>query len=169
MTKPACPIIAIEEHYWDKELAGQYAGVEGTRRPDQLERLYDLGALRIREMDEAGVDIQVISHGAPSLQKVKADIAVALGTRVNDRLAAAESTTDCGGKSPIRRRQSFFATKRPQAGCEASRSKTAAPSAAALCPPGMTVPRTSLGSVSCSLWQWKKCPSLAPASAHCQS
>jgi 2,3-dihydroxybenzoate decarboxylase len=87
--KPACPIIAIEEHYWDKELAGQYAGVEGTRRPDQLERLYDLGALRIREMDEAGVDIQVLSHGAPSLQKLKADVAVQLGARVNDRLAAA--------------------------------------------------------------------------------
>ncbi len=86
---PDCPIIAIEEHYWDKELSGQYQGVEGSRRPDQLERLYDLGALRIREMDEVGVDLQVVSHGAPSLQKLKADIAVELGQRVNDRLAAA--------------------------------------------------------------------------------
>ena len=87
--KPNCPIIAIEEHYWDKELAAHYSGVEGFRDPVMLERLYDLGALRLKEMDAAGIDMQVISHGAPSLQKLRSDVAVGLGTRVNDRLAAA--------------------------------------------------------------------------------
>ena len=87
--KPNCPIIAIEEHYWDKELAATYSGVEGSRDPAMLERLYDLGALRLKEMDAAGIDMQVISHGAPSLQKLRADVAVGLGARVNDRLAAA--------------------------------------------------------------------------------
>ena len=54
-----------------------------------MERLFDLGALRLKEMDEAGIDMQVISHGAPSAQKLPADGAAALVRGVNDRLAAA--------------------------------------------------------------------------------
>jgi 2,3-dihydroxybenzoate decarboxylase len=89
LKKPQCPVIAIEEHYWDEELAKTYSGVESTRRDDQLKRLYDLGDLRIKDMDEAGVDMQIISHGAPSAQKLSGDDAVPLVKRVNDRLAAA--------------------------------------------------------------------------------
>ena len=87
--KPNCPIITIEEHYWDKELAAQYVGVEGSRDPAMLERLYDLGQIRIKDMDVHGIDMQVLSHGAPSMQKISGEIAVGLATRVNDRLAAA--------------------------------------------------------------------------------
>ena len=83
------PVIALEEHYWDHELAAQLQGAEGTRSADMLQRLYDLGDLRLREMDEAGIDIQVLSHGAPSAQKLDASIAVDLTRRVNDRLAEA--------------------------------------------------------------------------------
>src|SRR5438270_12936066 len=92
LKKPQCPVIAIGEHYWDEELAKTYSGVESTRRDDQLKRLYDLGDLRIKDMDEAGVDMQIISHGAPSAQKLSGDDAVALVKRVNDRLAAAIAT-----------------------------------------------------------------------------
>jgi 2,3-dihydroxybenzoate decarboxylase len=87
--KPNCPVIAIEEHYWDKELTSHYQGVEAMRDPEMLRRLYDLGDLRIKEMDEAGVDMQVISHGAPSAQKLGGNVAVELTRQVNDRLAAA--------------------------------------------------------------------------------
>ena len=43
-----CPVIALEEHYWDKELAALFVGVEGVRDPEILKRLYDLGELRLR-------------------------------------------------------------------------------------------------------------------------
>jgi predicted TIM-barrel fold metal-dependent hydrolase len=88
LARPKCPVIALEEHYWDKELAAQFVGGEGVRDPAMLERLYDLGALRLKEMDEAGIDMQILSHGAPSAQKLSGDDAVALTRRVNDRLNA---------------------------------------------------------------------------------
>jgi 2,3-dihydroxybenzoate decarboxylase len=89
LERPKCQVIALEEHYWDKELAAQFPGNEGVRDPETLKRLYDLGELRLKEMDEAGVDVQIISHGAPSMQKVSGADAVAMARRVNDRLHAA--------------------------------------------------------------------------------
>src|ERR1700693_1399851 len=89
LKKPSCPVIAIEEHYWDRELSATYTGGEGVRNPEMMDRLFDLGALRIREMDEAGVDVQLISHGAPSAQKLAGPDAGAPTRRRHDRLAAA--------------------------------------------------------------------------------
>jgi 2,3-dihydroxybenzoate decarboxylase len=86
LQKPSCPVIALEEHYWDKELAERFPASDAVRDPGTLERLYDLGELRLREMDEAGVDMQVLSHGAPSAQKLSGADAIELTRRVNDRL-----------------------------------------------------------------------------------
>jgi predicted TIM-barrel fold metal-dependent hydrolase len=87
--KPNCPVIALEEHYWDQELVSSYQGVESIRDPETVKRIYDIGELRLKEMDEAGIDVQVLSHGAPSTQKLEGAMAVEVAQRVNDRLAAA--------------------------------------------------------------------------------
>jgi len=83
-TKPQ--VIALEEHYFDPEVRTHVSGLDATTTPRIVERLDDLGALRLKEMDEAGIDIQVLSHANPSLQKLDATTAVPLARRVNDRL-----------------------------------------------------------------------------------
>jgi predicted TIM-barrel fold metal-dependent hydrolase len=56
------------------------------------DRLYDVGAGRIRSMDAAGIDVQVLSHVQPGIQVLageQAELAVAVSREVNDWLAAA--------------------------------------------------------------------------------
>ena len=79
-------VIALEEHYWDEEVETHFKGRDQSRRNALMERLHDLGALRLKEMDEAGIDVQILSHGAPSLQRIDAETAVPLARRANDRL-----------------------------------------------------------------------------------
>jgi predicted TIM-barrel fold metal-dependent hydrolase len=81
------PVIALEEHYWDAEMAGHFPAGENKSHVSSL--LTEIGDVRLRSMDEAGIDIQVLSHGAPAAQKLSPDIAVELTRRVNDRLAEA--------------------------------------------------------------------------------
>jgi len=83
-TKPQ--VIALEEHYFDAEVRTHVSGLDATNAPRIVERLDDLGALRLKEMDENCIDIQVLSHANPSLQKLDAGTAVPLARRVNDRL-----------------------------------------------------------------------------------
>jgi predicted TIM-barrel fold metal-dependent hydrolase len=80
-------VVALEEHYWDAEVASHFKerGPE-MRNPQMLERLHDLGTLRLKEMDEAGIDLQVLSHGAPATQRMEGDLAVTVARNANDRL-----------------------------------------------------------------------------------
>jgi len=88
INSPKPLVIALEEHYWDPDLVALFPGREGKRVSDVERRLLDMGELRLREMDEAGIDIQVLSHGAPGTQKLNAEVATLMARQTNDRLAA---------------------------------------------------------------------------------
>jgi 2,3-dihydroxybenzoate decarboxylase len=80
-------VVALEEHYWDAEVASHFKdrGPE-MRNPQMLERLHDLGAKRLKEMDDAGIDLQVLSHGAPATQRIDGELAISVSRNANDRL-----------------------------------------------------------------------------------
>jgi predicted TIM-barrel fold metal-dependent hydrolase len=85
MEKPK--VIALEEHYFDPAVTQHFqaAGPE-ARLPELRNRLLDVGELRIREMDEAGIDVQVLSHAAPATQRMDAQTAIPVARNANDRL-----------------------------------------------------------------------------------
>src|SRR5919198_1375879 len=84
---PAKPyIVALEEHYLDPEVKRHITGLDVTNAPRVVERLDDVGELRLKEMDEAGIDLQVLSLANPGLQKLDSETAVRLARGVNDRL-----------------------------------------------------------------------------------
>jgi predicted TIM-barrel fold metal-dependent hydrolase len=81
-------VIALEEHYLDPEVKPHFTGIDSPGRPQLIARLEDVGQGRIAGMDAAGIDMQVLSHAAPSLQKWTDEGFVVVRARAaNDRLA----------------------------------------------------------------------------------
>ncbi len=88
--------ITLEEH-WATPAFLERTGRTPTRatalRQPRLagvaERLPDLDELRLREMDEAGIDVQVLSLTAPGVEQMEPKDAVALARATNDALVAA--------------------------------------------------------------------------------
>lgn len=78
-------VIALEEHYFDKELAARFEGGGGGHK--LVEKMYDHENMRLELMDKAGVDVHVFSHAAPSGQRLTETGSTELIRRVNDRLA----------------------------------------------------------------------------------
>jgi 5-carboxyvanillate decarboxylase len=70
-------------------LWGFYLGSPSPRATQIIERLQDLGEGRIRDMDERGVDRQVIAITAPGVQVFDRDTAVGLAREANDQLGEA--------------------------------------------------------------------------------
>ena len=87
-TSSGIEIIALEEHYWDKVVTDTFVGRNASRRGGLLDRLYDVGELRLKEMDDAGIDIQVLSHGAPSAQRLDVATGPGIARQANDHLHA---------------------------------------------------------------------------------
>ncbi len=89
--------IAIEEHFTTQtyqaylERVTEAGGLPTLGRlPPQLNtRMLDLGESRLRDMDEAGIDMQVLSLTPPGMEWVPVADASALARDINDELAAA--------------------------------------------------------------------------------
>jgi uncharacterized protein len=89
-------IIAIEEHF---QIAAIKKAVGSLTTASQMStamvnapsnaRLEDLGAGRLRAMDQTGIDVQVLSITSPGTQVLPASEAVPLARDANDQLAAA--------------------------------------------------------------------------------
>ena len=78
-------VIALEEHYADP--AAMALGDGGRRRTDALmTKLTDLGDLRLREMDSAGIDLQIISHAPSPIQQLAPAESRQVASAANDRL-----------------------------------------------------------------------------------
>jgi uncharacterized protein len=88
--------ITLEEHFATPEFFNgpgrelkNRAEQVGGRYANLLERLCDVGAKRIAEMDAAGIDMQVLSLSAPGVEQLEAADAIALARSTNDCLADA--------------------------------------------------------------------------------
>ena len=81
-------IIAVEEHFMHSALTEHFAAGAQKQPSPLVARLYDFAGIRLDEMDEAGIDMQVLSHQSPGSQRLAEDIAQAACRSVNDALAA---------------------------------------------------------------------------------
>lgn len=81
-------VIAIEEAFWTPAIRATYSpALIANRDRVSRGRLGDVGDQRIARMDEAGVDLQVLSHVCPGVQKIE-DVPTAnrLAREANDWL-----------------------------------------------------------------------------------
>ena len=75
-------LIAIEEHFVSPALRPFRKAPDHPRE----RKLADMGEVRLREMDEAGIDIQVLSENNPAAQNFDADTAPEMARASNDFL-----------------------------------------------------------------------------------
>ena len=89
--------IGTEEHLVTDEVAAAWNRLDPAASEDTLasvprgevgERLREAGERRVAAMDEAGLDVQVLSLTTPGLHNLPADEAAHLQVETNDRIAA---------------------------------------------------------------------------------
>jgi len=88
--------ITVEEHFISpsflngpgKEFTERFR--TGDARGKAIyERLQDVGAKRVSEMDAAGIDMQVLSLNSPGVEQAETDVAISVARDTNDFLADA--------------------------------------------------------------------------------
>jgi predicted TIM-barrel fold metal-dependent hydrolase len=91
-TKSVSRVVALEEAFLHPRVWELFPESLQRKYQPVRARLSDVGAERIRLMDAAGIDVQVLSHVQPGVQVLRDDqveLAVAVSSEVNDWLAAA--------------------------------------------------------------------------------
>lgn len=95
-------IVGLEEHLVTPQILDAWAVGPGSREgsdgafaapPALREQLTDLGSRRLNDMDEQGIDVQVLSVTSPGVQNLDPATAVALARHANDHIAAAVRAT----------------------------------------------------------------------------
>ncbi len=90
-------IIGLEEHFVTPEVLAAWHGLDVRwqdpalqhhERGDIGERLTDLAERRIADMDDTGMDVQVLSLTAPGLQSQEPEQAISLQASINDLIAS---------------------------------------------------------------------------------
>ncbi len=81
-------LIALEEHLLPADLVDQ-VWPAGTAPDTLTANLAEVGEQRLQVMDDAGIDVQVLSVTAPGSQQVAAQHADGLSRAINDRCAQA--------------------------------------------------------------------------------
>jgi uncharacterized protein len=81
--------ITLEEHFFTQSYLKAAKDYPAAQFPALQSKLLDLGAGRIAAMDEAGIDLQVLSLAAFALEGLDAATGTALARDVNDELAEA--------------------------------------------------------------------------------
>jgi predicted TIM-barrel fold metal-dependent hydrolase len=80
-------VIALEEHVLPRDII-EAAGIDiGLRAGKRAEQLDEMGDGRIRVMDEAGIDMQVLSALSNNVQDLEAALSVSVNRQINDRMA----------------------------------------------------------------------------------
>ncbi len=72
-----------------QSLWGFYLGSTSPRATEIIRRMQDMGPRRLADMDERGIDRQIVALTAPGVQIFAKDKAVAFATLANDQLAEA--------------------------------------------------------------------------------
>ena len=87
----AMQTITLEEHFVSQRFI-EFAGIDlgGQRGLDlSSSEVTDLAELRLRQMDESGIDMQVISHVLPTFAPIPPSQDQDIATAANDQAAAA--------------------------------------------------------------------------------
>jgi predicted TIM-barrel fold metal-dependent hydrolase len=86
MKKTVNRVIALEEAFLHPELRALYPSSYVKQLDLIIARLTDVGPKRIRRMEAAGIDLQVLSHVSPGVQTLDSETAIRLSIKINDWL-----------------------------------------------------------------------------------